>query len=153
IDCLLIFQNIIYIFEVKNFEGDFYIDDDKWYVVSSGSEIRNPLHQIRRSEVLFRQLLQQLGYNICIKFTLVFVNQEFHLYHSPMNQSITSPNQLLRFTKKLNNITGKITNNHIKVAGQLSMRHILNSPHERLPEFTYEELKKGIVCRVCDNFL
>jgi hypothetical protein len=33
IDTLLISQETIYLFEVKNFEGDFFIDTDRWYAL------------------------------------------------------------------------------------------------------------------------
>jgi Nuclease-related domain len=51
IDTLLISQNTIYLFEVKNYEGDFYIDAEIWYK-KSGNEIKNPLLQLKRSESL-----------------------------------------------------------------------------------------------------
>jgi len=153
IDCLLIVQNSIFLFEVKNYEGDFYIEGGRWYAEPSGNEVRDPLHQINRSEILFRRLLQQLGYNLTVKSYIVFVNSEFHLYQAPINQSIIFPGQLMRFIKTLNNMTGSVTKRHTRLADQLALRHIHNSSHERLPKYTYEELKKGIVCRVCANFL
>ncbi|WP_249305752.1 nuclease-related domain-containing protein [Lederbergia citrea] len=33
IDTLLICQDHLYNFEVKNYEGDFYIEDDRWYTI------------------------------------------------------------------------------------------------------------------------
>lgn len=153
IDSLLIFQGKIYLFEVKNFGGDYYVKEDKWYTVASGIEIRNPLHQLKRCELLFRQFLQQLGYNIQIESYIVYVNSEFFLYQAPFNQSLVFPNQLMRFVKKLNNNTGKISRKHKNLANQLAQRHIPRSSHERLPEYTYENLEKGIVCNGCHEFL
>lgn len=43
IDNLLISQNTIHINEVKYYQGDFFIRDDKWYVVNTKQEIRNPM--------------------------------------------------------------------------------------------------------------
>lgn len=61
IDNLLIYQNTIIMNEVKNFDGDFFIKDNKWYAVSTRNEIRNPIQQLQRSEYLLRQLLQQIS--------------------------------------------------------------------------------------------
>src|SRR5690606_17826779 len=61
IDNLLIYQNTIIMNEVKNFDGDFFIKDNKWYAVSTRKEIRNPIKQLQRSEYLLRQLLQQIS--------------------------------------------------------------------------------------------
>ncbi|WP_312889188.1 nuclease-related domain-containing protein [Desertibacillus haloalkaliphilus] len=45
IDSLLIFQESIYIFEVKNFEGDYYYESERLYKTPD-SEITNPLNQL-----------------------------------------------------------------------------------------------------------
>lgn len=153
IDSLLIFKNKIYLFEIKNFAGDYYVKEDRWYVVNPGKEIRNPLHQLKRCELLLRQLLQQLGFNMQIKSYIVYVNSEFFLYQAPFDQSLVFPNQLMRFVKKLNTESGKISRNHKNLANQLARRHIPISTHERLPEYTYKALKKGIVCDRCHEFL
>src|SRR5690625_2688818 len=57
IDSLLFWHDTIYLFEVKNFEGDFYIKEKNWYIAPSGKEINNPLIQLARSESLLRQLI------------------------------------------------------------------------------------------------
>src|SRR5690625_2710594 len=36
LDSLLISQNTIYLFEVKNYEGDFYIQGKNWFVATTG---------------------------------------------------------------------------------------------------------------------
>lgn len=86
IDHLLICQNKIYLFEVKNFEGDFYIQNDHWYVAATGKEIRNPLLQLQRTEFLFRHLLEHLGFDLEIKSYIILINKEFMLYQAPFNQ-------------------------------------------------------------------
>jgi hypothetical protein len=78
IDSLIISSNTIYLFEVKNYEGDFFIEADRWYSLSK-TEIKNPLHQLQRNESLFRRLLQDLGFNISIEPYPIFVNPEFQL--------------------------------------------------------------------------
>lgn len=153
IDNLLIFNRTINLIEVKNYEGDFFIKGDKWYAVASGKEIRNPLLQLKRSEFLLRQLLQQLGYNFSIEAYLVFVHQEFTLYQAPYDQSLILPTQLNRFMKKLNTIPSTITKKHTKLAEQLAHRHIEKSAQERLPAYDYQQLEKGIVCNSCQDFL
>ncbi len=57
IDTLLLQHNGIYLFEVKNYEGDFYVESDKWFQ-KSGKEMKNPILQLTRSESLLRQLFQ-----------------------------------------------------------------------------------------------
>ena len=87
IDTLLIYYDTISVFDVKNNEGDYYIEGEDWYT-PSGNHMNNPLHQKDRCESLLRRLLQDLGYNIPIESNLVFVNPEFYLYQAPRNLPI-----------------------------------------------------------------
>jgi hypothetical protein len=98
IDSLIIIQETIYFFEVKNFEGDYYYESDRLYKKSK-SEINNPLNQLNRSESLFRQLLQSLGFNIPILASVVFINPEFTLYQTPLNKPFIFPTQVNRYLK------------------------------------------------------
>lgn len=152
IDTLLITQETLYQFEVKNYEGDFYVDGENWFA-NSGKEIKNPLLQLLRSESLLRQLIQNLGINIPIKSYLVFMNPEFHLYQAPRNLPIIFPTQLNRFMEKLNKNQSKLNGRHKKLAEQLLSKHIIESPYKRLPKYEYAELVKGIVCPNCQSFL
>lgn len=43
IDSLLFSRDLIYLFEVKNYEGNFYIEGDKWHS-NDQEEIKNPYH-------------------------------------------------------------------------------------------------------------
>lgn len=43
IDTLLVSQDTVYLFEVKNYQGDFHTEADRWYTIS-GNEIENALH-------------------------------------------------------------------------------------------------------------
>src|SRR5699024_7423576 len=67
IDSLLIWQNTVYLFDVKNFSGDFYIQGKNWFVAPSGKEINNPLIQLSRAESLLRQFIHKLGFNFDIQ--------------------------------------------------------------------------------------
>ncbi|MBO1003963.1 nuclease-related domain-containing protein [Pseudogracilibacillus auburnensis] len=153
IDNTIIIQNTIFLFEVKNFEGDYYFEGNKWYIVSSRKEIRNPLLQLQRTEFLFKQILQKLNVNFDVKSYIIFINEEFTLYQSPLGLPIIFPTQLNRFIKDLNSQPQKLTAHHTKLAKQLMEIHIEESRHSRLPKYEYNQLKKGIVCRFCPGFM
>jgi hypothetical protein len=113
IDTAIIFQETINLFEVKNYEGDYFYNTDKFYTISE-KEIQDPLDQLKRCEFLLRQLLQNLGFNI--KGWIIFINPEFTLYQSPQNTPIIFPTQLNRFMKKLNSKSSKLNKEHKKLA-------------------------------------
>lgn len=132
-DFILIAQNKVYLFEVKNFEGDYYIEDDNWYATST--EVKDPLLQLKRSTSLLRRLLQGLGSNLSVEAYIVFVNPEFTLYQAPRNQPIIFPTQLNRFLKKLELTPSNLTKHHTILAEKLVARHLNKSPYEQ--ELTY----------------
>ncbi|WP_160141669.1 nuclease-related domain-containing protein [Salicibibacter halophilus] len=152
IDTLLIFQNDVYLIEIKYFEGDFYTDDEQWHVIS-GKEIKNPLLQIQRSESTFRQMQQSLKLDYTVKASLVFNNPEFHLYNASSDLPVIFPAQLYRFVKRLNDVPTEISQKHEQFADHLVSRHLTDSPHTRVPDYDYDQLKKGVVCPKCLSFL
>lgn len=153
IDSLFQFSNTLHLFEVKNFEGDFIIDDEKWYAIGSGrKEIKNPLLQLKRTESLLRQLLQELGSPFPIEAHLVFINPNFQAYQAPADQPIIFPSQLSRFREKLKSRSAVLKASNRKLAKQLLSLHMEDNPYARIPEYRYEGLEKGIVCPSCQGF-
>ena len=150
IDTIIIFPETIYLFEVKNFEGDFYYEGDRLYKKPK-SEISNPLVQLSRSESLFRRLLHHYGFNITIDASVVFINSEFTLYQTPLNQPLIFPTQLNRYLKRINTTSSKINKRHTMLANQLVSLHIVDSPYKQLPCYDYDHLQKGITCAKCNS--
>lgn len=153
IDSLLITEEMLIPFEVKNYEGDFYYQDDNFYTCSSNREITNPLHQLNRVETLLRQYLQKLGLHFSIKGFLVFIHAHFFLYQAPRNEKIIFSPQLDQLRKNLTSLPSRLSNQHQKLADLLIKGHISNYSHKKLPNYQYDWLKKGITCEVCLSFL
>src|SRR5690625_7453131 len=51
IDCILIFQETIYLIEIKNLEDDFYRKRENWYSVSTANQIRKQVLQSNHTEI------------------------------------------------------------------------------------------------------
>lgn len=149
IDTLLITYETIYLINVKNYDGDFYYESGKWYTLSR-SEIKDPLLQLKRSDYLLKQLIRSLGFpNYSTEALLVFINPHFHLYQSPMNLPIIFPSQLERFKHKLDKQKAKLNERHSKMAKLLISLHKPKSIYTQIPDYDYNQLKKGIVCSSC----
>jgi hypothetical protein len=151
IDTTIIFQETIYPFEVKNYEGDFIFKPDRLERIS-GKDYKNPLDQLKRTKFLLRQLLNNLGFNVPIEGSVVFINPEFTLYHAPPNEPYILPTQLNKLIKKLEKLPAKLTNRHIKIADTLASLHQIESPYARLQTYDYSQLPKGITCVTCNSF-
>jgi hypothetical protein len=151
IDSTIISQTPVFLFEVKNYEGEHYYKDGKFYTIS-GQEMNNPLHQLNRKETMLRQFLKNHGFHLPIEPYLVFINPEFTLLQAPINHSIILPTQLNRFMEKLNNLPSKLNGMHKKMADQLVSAHLCESSHSQLPKYEYEQVQKGITCGTCHSF-
>lgn len=148
IDTLILHLETIYLYEVKNLEGDYYYDADRFYKKNK-SEILNPHHQLSRSESLLRQLLTNLGFNLPIQAAVVFVNPEFTLYQAPLNTPFIFPTQIHSHLKKFNTTSSNGSEKHKRLAEKLISLHIEKSPYTQLPFYDYDQLQKGIVCENC----
>ncbi|MEN8700468.1 nuclease-related domain-containing protein [Bacillus infantis] len=151
VDSLIFSGTALYVFEIKNYQGDFYIQGDAWYTFS-GNEIKNPVLQLRRTENLMRQLLKEHGFEVRIEANLIFVNPEFCLFQAPKNLPIILPGQMNRFREKLLNQTSPIKQSHSNLAQKLLSLHMAEDPYPRSYHYSYEKLKKGIICPHCRGF-
>jgi hypothetical protein len=153
IDNLLIFQNVIFLLDIKNFEGDYVIDSNQWYSALTGKERKNPLHQLKRATIIFQDFLSKCYFQGTVDSSLVFVHPGFHLYQASPDHPIIFPSQLHRFIQRLNNIPSQLDKRQDKLAKQLMHAHIPKSKHEEVPTYGYNQLKRGIVCGECDGFM
>jgi hypothetical protein len=152
IDTLIIYQDVLYLIDVKNFEGN-YIYTPDYFKTPLGTETKNPVHQITRSKSLLHQLLKQYGYNISVEVKLVFVNSKFTLYQTPLDQPIIHPTQLNQFMKKLNSKPSRLKHLHQKLAEKLVSLHQTDSTYlNKLPKYEYSQLRKGVSCGRCRSF-
>ncbi|MED3561160.1 nuclease-related domain-containing protein [Bacillus xiapuensis] len=122
INSTIVFQNKYHFFEVKNYEGDYIYDLEDFQNVS-GKPVQNPEIQLKRSNTLLRQLLQNLGYNLPVEGHAVFINPEFILFNAPQDLPFIYQSQLNRFLKKLDMKPSRLNQLHMKLANQLVRLH------------------------------
>ncbi|MBD8067581.1 nuclease-related domain-containing protein [Bacillus sp. PS06] len=151
IDSLIIQQESIYLFEVKNYEGDFLFDSEA-ITTLSGKEYRNPQDQLKRSTALLRQLLQEYGSNLTIKSYVIFINPGFTLYQANDNLPFIFPTQLKRFLNKLEMQPSRLNIQHKQLAKKLISSHITEAPYSQLPTYEFNHLKLGLTCNNCYSF-
>lgn len=150
IDSLMITQNLIYLFEVKNYEGEFYFEDEKFKKMN-GNEIKNPLLQLERNESLLRQFFTSIGFKIPIEAYLVFVNPDFTLYQAPLDRRIILPTNLNRLIQQINSQKSTLNKNHLKLADKLLSSHLTESPFTQKPKYDLSQLAKGLFCHSCGS--
>ncbi|NWQ43078.1 NERD domain-containing protein [Bacillus sp. EB106-08-02-XG196] len=52
---MIIAYEKIHLLDVKYYEGDYYLEDDKWFT-KTNPNLKNPLHQLIRCETLLRKI-------------------------------------------------------------------------------------------------
>ena len=152
IDSLMISENLTYLFEVKNYEGEFYFEGDK-FKKKNGSEIKNPWLQLERNESLLRQLFNSIGVKNTIAAFLVFINPGFTLYHAPLDRRTILPTNLNRFIKQINNQKSILNNHHDRLSEKLLSSHLTKSPFTKIPQYDYAQLRKGVFCQSCGTVM
>lgn len=153
IDALIFSQGVIHLLEIKNFQGDYYLDSDKLYSVTTNHEYKNPVNQVKRSASLLRQLLQNMKQDFLIEASVIFINPEFTLYQAPLDQPIILPTQVNRFINDFNKTPSKLNDRHMKLAQKLISLHQTKNPYTILPNYSNDQLQKGIYCKNCTSFL
>ncbi|MBT2636481.1 nuclease-related domain-containing protein [Bacillus sp. ISL-39] len=152
IDSLMISQSLTYLFEVKNFEGEYYFDGDTFRKIN-GTEVKNPLLQLERNVSLLRQFFNSIGFKIPIEPYLIFVNPDFTLYQAPLNRQIILPTNLNRFIQHLNNQKSSLNYQHSRLSESLLSSHLTRSPFTKIPPYEYAQLRKGVFCHSCGAVL
>jgi hypothetical protein len=152
IDTVIISQGVTHLLDIKNFQGDCYLELDKLYAVKTSREYKNPINQLQRSATLFRQLLQIHKLNYLVDPSVIFINPEFTLYQAPMDQPIILPTKVNGFLNDINNTPSKLNDGHKILAQKLISLHQTKNPFTVLPKYNYEKLQNGVYCKNCRSF-
>ncbi|WP_163582665.1 nuclease-related domain-containing protein [Gracilibacillus saliphilus] len=147
IDSILLTADTLYFFDVKNLPGNYIHIDKRWYKLPN-KEVNNPLLQLKRSETLMRQVLQELHADIQIECYDVFVNPEFTLYQAPMNKQLILPTQLPQLMRDLATKPPATASQQL-LAKQLIARDIGKYQYPKIPKYRYHQFKKGFRCSKC----
>ena len=148
IDTLLITDDQLIILEIKHFQGDYEWNDEGWWTPGN-LIIPSPLIQLERSISLLKRILQQSGLNHMSKVSgkVLFTHPDFTLHHLQKHPEIVLPTQMRSFITSLKTL--RVTSRSHKTARFFQKIQNLN-PYERpLPDYSFQQLKKGIFCPQC----
>ena len=152
IDSLVITPETAYLYEIKNYKGDYQIKD-RQLLTLTGKEVGNPLTQLTRTTSLFRQLFQQWQADLTVKGAVIYVNPTFTLYHASPKDPLILPNQIQAHFSKLDSQRMVLTSNHRFIADRLLSEHRHDANFQKLiPDYDFSTLRKGITCGECGSF-
>lgn len=154
IDSLIITVHSLLLFEIKNYEGDYYYKSESDQLFKKPDyEITNPLNQLNRTATLFRQHIKNLGFSFPVTAFIVFVHPEFTMYQSLMDKPFIFPTQIKRFFSEHEFNCQPVSDQHKLFAEKLVNSQTTDSFVHYFPSYTFEELRKGITCKKCNSFM
>lgn len=149
VDALIIYEHHITFFEIKNYSGNYTIQDGHWFHSStSDKEIKNPFIQLERNETLIRQFFNHHQLQLTFDYLLIFINPEFMLYDATPRKNLILPPQIPSLIRKLKQIRHIPTSQHTKIIQSL-LSHQTDHPLFFVPEYTYHDVAKGFFCKKC----
>lgn len=148
IDSLLITNDSVYLYEVKNYAGSYFYKEESLFT-ESGYQILNPLRQIDRSVTYLQNVMLRIGYTLPIHPVIIFINPDFILYSFLPNKLFLFSNQLPKHFNALSNQKKLIKNEHLELANKLKKLHNEKYRLDNFPTYHFDQLKKGIICPIC----
>lgn len=151
-DSLIITSETIYIYEVKNYSGNYLMNSGE-LMTSNGIEVNNPLLQRARIEHNIFSLLKEWGLQYKVEVNVLFINSAFTLYQARIEDPIILPTQIKSHLLEINNTSKLLTKNNHFLANKLIRLHDSSLPFQKqLPIYTYDHCKKGLSCSKCGSF-
>lgn len=151
IDALLIQAESVYIFEIKHFNGDYIYQDHNFYKLKSKKKVKNPFHQLQRTEDLLREFLHSHQLTCTIYSYVIFNHPYFTLYQAPVFPNMILPAQQHRFIQTFHNNSQRFSQHTEKIQNLILTEHLKENPFEYKPVYLPDQLKKGIFCLKCSN--
>lgn len=148
IDVLWIGQGALYHFEIKNYSGDYILQNEQWQKLGFG-EIENPLYQMQRANIFLKKLFRKHQIDLPIYSKLIFIHPEFHLYQSDYQLPIYLRSQLKSLFFEVMGQTSSLNFDKEKLERIIQAHRIENSKYAVRPKYDYERMQKGLKCKKC----
>lgn len=155
IDSLIITESTVYLYEVKNYEGN-YVMRKEQFLTLHNQEIAYPLTQLNRATSLLRQLFSSWKIDIKIESSIVFINPSFVLYEAKVDAPFIFSGQIDSHLTKISQEQINLfwqTDIPNQLAEKLMYEHEKEAPFQiKGPIIDYEKLRRGITCISCGSF-
>lgn len=151
-DSILIGQDVIYHFEIKNYQYDLVFEYGKWMTEHGHVFSDNPLIQLNRARNILENIIKNFDHRVRIESMLVLNNPDITVtIRDQTDEVIIQSNQL---KKKLENIqkTSSITNGKkLESLAQHLLGYKCRNPYiERFKKNVLNHpIKTGVICPKC----
>jgi len=152
IDALILSGNTLYLYEVKNYEGE-YMQLSGQFRRLKGQEFICPSVQLYRTEKVLQQLLNQWAESLEIRSFVIFVNPSFTLYDAKISSPFILPAQITGHFEKLRKGQTQPSKNILRLLNKLQQESTSGEKYRGTPQsYAYEDMRKGLICSDCHSF-
>lgn len=143
IDALIIMNNEIFIFEIKNLHYELHFKDNKFYYMSGLPAEKLNEHRLRTPK-LMKQLLLQNHINLPFNYYTTFVNPDYKIYGYLPSDAIIEYQIIPKILE--DNSRNPICKIDEHVAQKLLSLHNTDEKFNFRKRINIEDLKMGVVC-------
>ena len=148
IDALLITDNSIFLYEIKN-NSVCYNFKERTIYSTSGHALLDPVAQAELKRSYLFNLLMNMGHHIEVIPLVIYINPVFYIYDFPINKSVIFSGQLTSHFKTVSAEVSKPTVLSKTLAEKLVRLYNELYRPLNLSNYTFDLLQKGIVCPDC----
>lgn len=148
IDNIIISEDQLYTFEIKNYQYDMEYFGDRPWRFTGGKEIVNPLNQVDNHRNVLTSMMKEFNMQFNLAANLVFIHPEQTIYNLPNHPNIYTRSNL---NKRLKYLLKPNQYNHSRFIELLDARRIFKSAYDSDVNVTFDELAGGVFCPDCDN--
>lgn len=150
LDTTIITGEAVHIFEVKNYEGEYYWGREKLIKIT-GFKVENPNLKLESKKVKMEIFLERLGFRKEVRVHVVYINSHFHLRGVPEQEKLLFRSQIKRHMEDIDRIQTPLSPSDRKLAQMLKEEHHPDFVDDELPEYNFARLRKGVPCPVCGS--
>ena len=149
IDFLVVSDDYVYHFEIKNYSGDYYIKNDQ-FINDYGSMFYTPFQQLYRANNELQLLLKKCEINREIKTILIFTNPTFTLKSQiPPQYEVLLPTELHKIQRLFKNY--KIAENHRILKIIEEEKNTFSDIYQNNKRVPFDDIKHGLKCPYCKS--
>lgn len=151
IDTLILSSLGIYLYEVKNYSGEFFYKEEL-IVKKPDLEIMNPTVQLQNTRIKLERLLKEMGHPTKVQGFVAYVHNSFTLFFAPDDTRVLLPTQLAGHFAELKKKAAPLTSLQKRMAKELTQQALHPEPFlKSMPDYTFTDLQKGIACQRCNQ--
>ncbi|MGV2928316.1 nuclease-related domain-containing protein [Macrococcus capreoli] len=146
-DFIVITDEIVYHFDIKNFSGKYTYRDGN-FISSKQYVSSDVISRLNRGHQVMQQFLAQVNVNIPFRSRVVFINDSFQLKGFEGSELVLFAEDLHKIRDYLASRT-TITKNMINLANDIIYHHKPVNHFERIHYYAIEDMRKGVRCPKC----